>query len=202
MIFECNQKERLPLTRHQFVNKGNVIGYAESPSPGLSNLCFGSNNFTIKFESFKKIAILVNNTEIGGIYPKLCVTKKILFIPIGYEYRELKFYNDTIIVYESGLGANQHYYSFYRNNEVIAVIHKPDRVINHLDNYVCYVDKDEDSVLVALYIMFLESNGEYYNIDATGNVDSNTATITAQKELVEKFDPSFIEKIIARDGNN
>ena len=36
-------------------------------------------------------------------------------------------------------------------------------------------------------------------MEATGNESSATETITMQKELKEKYDPTFIEQVIAMD---
>ena len=201
MIFECMQKERLPLSKHEFIRNGEVIGNAETPKMGFSKMSFGPDSFTVQFQSFKRIDIIQNGTVVGSICPQLCVTKKILFLKTGYEYYEFSLNGDTVTVYETGLGAGKHFYSIYRNEKVIAVIHKQDRVVAHLDKYVCYVDDSCDAVFAAVYCMFLESIA-YYNLDATEDTDDSTATYTAQKELQEKYDPSFIERIIARDGKN
>lgn len=200
MILECIQRERLPLTRHEFIKDGVIFAKAETPKRGYAKLNFGADSYEVRFQSFKKISVLKNSIEIGSICPQLCVTKKFLFLKTGYEYYEFNLDGDIVSVYETGFGANRHYYSIYRADKVIAVIHKPDKVVNYLDNYICYVEKNEDAVFAVLYCMFLESNG-YYNLDAIGNVVDSTQTVTMQKELTEKFDQGFIDRIIDCEKN-
>jgi hypothetical protein len=202
MIFQCIQKERLPLTKHEFTRNDVIIGSAETPRMGFSKMKFGENIFTLQVQGLKKVSILQDNAEVGSICPQLCVTKKILFMPIGYEYHELNLNGDTVTVYESGLGAGKHFYSIYRDGKVIAVIHKPDLVVALLDKYTCYVEKYEDAVLAAIYCMFLESLAYYHRATADEPTVDGTATVTTQKELKEKYDPSFIERIIEQERNS
>ena len=200
MIFKCIQKERLPLSWHEFTENGNIICTSEIPKAGYGKLFLGADCFELKIDSvFKPIKIYRNGVEYGTLSPKICVTKKVAFLKTGYEYYELSLPFGTFLIYESGLGAGQHYYSIYKDDTVLAVIHKPDRVVNYLDSYTCYLENREDFFPTALYCLFLES-AAYFNIDATGNVVDNTSTYTAQQELREKYDPTFIPRIKQKEG--
>lgn len=200
MIFKCIQKSRLPISRHEFILGSDILANAEVPKAGTARMIYGTDCFDIQMHGiFNKLSLLKNGTEYGCVGSKVFETKKVLFIKMGYEYFELMVNNEMYLVYETGLGANKHFYSIYKNDVLLAVIHKPDRVKNNLDEYVCYLDNADDFISVALFCLFLESTA-YYNIDAIGNTDECVQTVTVQKELIEKFDPSFIERIKAKDS--
>lgn len=194
MIFEFIQVQRTPMTRHEVKVKNQIIGFAESTKAGHMKL-FLNDTFRLGFGELRKMEIFKNEVKCGEITQKQHTTKKILFIEIGYEYYEMLLSGERYLIYETGLGKDKHYFSIYKDDKVIAVIHKPDFVKNFLDRYTCYLEDEKFFLPTVMYCSFLESTA-YYNISSEGNVWDNTSTVTTQKELIAKLDMSFIDKVI------
>lgn len=197
MIFEFVQVQRTPLTRHEIKVRNKTVGFTESGKAGRMNL-FLSDTFRLSIDGLRKMEIFRNESKCGEIVQKQYTTKKILFIEIGYEYYEMLLSDERYMIYETGLGKDKHYFSIYKDDKVVAMIHKPDFVKNYLDKYTCYLEDESFFLPTAIYCSFLECTA-YYNISAEGNVWDNTSTVTAQKELIEKLDMSFIDKVIQNE---
>ena len=138
---------------------------------------------------------------IGEIIPKLCVTKKVLFLPIGYEYYSYRLYDKQYEVYESGLGPDRHFYTLYRQGETVGVIHKDDRVIRYKNTYTVYTLSEQEMKASLIYTMFLEAGPNCHMGAAIDNLDSNIPYYTKQKELQEKFNPAFLQMVMAQEEN-
>lgn len=138
--------------------------------------------------------------RIGYVYPDLVEKKKILFISFGYDYFVFHFEGQDYTVYEVGLGANQHFICVYCDNATVAIIQKEDIKINFCDKYTIYAL--DTSVLVPMSVLTLyfdciryPDHGEI--MDETRSDDS---FLTTQKELNEKYDPTFISRVKRLDG--
>lgn len=200
MIFEYKQKERLPLSWHEITENGAVLCTTEIPRRGAGKLFLGKDCFELKVEGLTKpVKILKNSVEYGTLTPKIHLTKKVLFLNTGYQYYELSFPFGTYLVYESGFGGDKHFYSIYKDDTVLAVIHKHSRVVNYLDSYTCYLENREDFFATIIYCLFLESV-EYYDMSVQGNNVDYRAVETAQQELKDKYDPTFIPRIRQKEG--
>lgn len=199
MIFEFIQKTSYPLRTHEVLIDGVANAKAATAHLGQGVLNVGNDKYELSFEGLRSVNVTQNGSSFCTITPKLCVTKKVLFIKTGYEYYEISTLEGFFTVYESGLGFNQHFYSLYRDGGVTAVIHKPDRVENFLDTYLCYLEDDSLFTVVCLYCLFLEC-AQYFDVDSFDNGINDTQTITAQQELKDKYDPSFIPRIKAKHG--
>ena len=195
MIFSFIQKERLPISRFEIQEGDCIRATALAPEFKTGFLSVDENNYELAFDGLRRICITRNGEPFAEIVPQFCQTKKVLFLPIGYDYYRFTVGENTYTVYEVGLGADKHFYCFYVGEETVAIIHKPDQVKNYLDRYDCYLASEDHFLAVGLFCLFLEA-GQYYDIDCIGNKEDNTETITLQKELREKYDPSFISKVL------
>lgn len=197
MIFSFVQKERLPISRFEIQEGGCIRAIALAPEFKTGFLNTGENNYELAFDGRRRICIMRDGEPFAEITPQFCQTKKVLFLPIGYEYYRFTVGENTYTVYEVGLGADKHFYCFYVGEETVAIIHKPDQVKNYLDRYDCYLASEDHFLAVGLFCLFLEA-GQYYDLRcAEWNKEDNTETITLQKELQAKYDPSFIPKVLA-----
>lgn len=198
MIVNFEQKERLPLSKHEITRKGELIGTTVLPEAWIGTMQLLGHDYELNAEGFEKVVIRKDGMPYAECMSRLHVTKQILFVKTGWEYYELITPEKTYQIYETGLGADKHFYSFYEHDQVVAIIHKSRRSKAFLDTYTFYMKEEQHLEAVSLYCLFLEST-QYYDMDATGNESSATETITMQKELKEKYDPTFIEQVIAMD---
>ena len=144
--------------------------------------------------------ILKDGKRVGFIYPDLVAMKKVLFLSFGYDYFNFIFNGNKYTVYEVGLGQNQHYICVYSGNETVAIIHKEDKKHNYCDKYVIYALNETlllDLSILTLYFDCIRypNHGEF-----TGESYVDDSFLTTQKELNEKYDPSFIPCVKRMDG--
>lgn len=201
LIYRVKQISRLPVRKHEVRTKdGHFLYAAGVPQALQSYLDFPEGRITIQTESISKIIILLQGVMIGEIIPKLCVTKKMLFLPVGYEYYSYRLYDKQYEVYESGLGPNKHFYTLYCQGETTGIIQKDDRVVNYRNNYTVYTMNRQEMTAALIYTMFLEAGPNCHHGAAIDNLESNVPYYTRQKELQEKFDPLFLKRVIEADS--
>lgn len=201
MICRVKQISRLPVRKHEVRTKDDHFLYAAGvPQVLQSYLDFPEGQVTVRIESLSSAVILFQGTVIGEIVPKLCVTKKVLFLPIGYEYYSYRLYDKQYEVYESGLGPDRHFYTLYCQGETTGMIHKDDLVLKYKNNYTIYTLNEQEMKAALIYIMFLEAGPNCHYGAAIDNLDSNVPYYTKQKELQEKFDSLFIKRVMEADS--
>jgi len=152
------------------------------------------NNKGIKI---KKFNINVSDGSCIELYDDIIVTKKVLFVPIGYSFFRVIYSDIEYLVYEIGMGNDKHYFNFYENDKLIGIIHKHDRVIDFKDTYTLYFEDKDTSILASVFTIFVDC-GLYADVGkVSGGSDEAVAFFTPQKELKEKYDPTFIPRIKA-----
>ena len=201
MIYRVEQISRLPVRKHEVKTKDGYFLYvAGVPQVLQSYLDFPEGQVIVRIESLSKAVISFQGIEIGEIIPKLCVTKKVLFLPIGYEYYSYRLHDKQYEVYESGLGPDKHFYTLYYQGKTTGIIHKDDLVLKYRNNYTVYTLSEQEMKAALIYTMFLEAGPNCHKGAAIDNLDSNVPYYTKQKELREKFDPDFLRKVLAQDS--
>ena len=101
------------------------------------------------------------------------------------------------------MGPEKHYVCVYNSSDqLISIIHKHDMVRNYKDSYTIYLLEKtyaEIAMLVALYFDCVRypDHGEITGADRTDD-----SFLTVQKELNDKFDPLFIEKVKSLENRN
>lgn len=126
--------------------------------------------------------------------------KKVKGFLQSYPYRVLKTGNEEFFLYEVGFGSKGLFLCIYKGDELIAIADKDLIVINYQDKYTVYSESSEYASIIMTLIM-------HYDITAHGDMmEISLASVkkkkvnTIQKELIAKYDSSFIPKIKAYEG--
>lgn len=149
-------------------------------------------NKMVERMSFK---ILKNNEKIGHIVGQV---QKTGFLK-GYPYYEIVYEGNLYYGYEVGFGKKGLYLCIYKGESLIAIVDKQLKVINYQDVYNIYF---EDSMYIPVLLPFIL----YYDSTAYGDMMEvslisikTKQVITRQKELIAKYDPTFIPRIQKMD---
>ena len=137
-----------------------------------------------------------NNTVVGKLVGR---TKKTGFLK-AFAYYEFQYDNNVYYGYEVGFGSKGLYLCIYQEEELIAIVDKKLRVVNYRDVYTAYMLNDEDLKVVVPFVVYYDSvaYGDVMEVAVLSVKEKRVNTI--QKELIEKYDSSFIELIKERDG--
>lgn len=143
--------------------------------------------------SFK---VLQNDMLVGKI---LGQTKTVGFLK-SYPYYEFTFHNDLYYGYEVGFGSKGLYLCIYKGEQLVAIVDKDLRVINYKDSYTAYLlDGQYAKAVVALVAYYdIVAYGDLMQIALLSVQERRVNTI--QKELIAKYDSSFISRIKAMEG--
>ena len=200
MILEFVQKERIPKVEHEILCNKSLIGTSLCNKFLSGKLNLLSKQYQLEITNISSFPVMSNNEQIGYVAQKFNKTGKFLCFETGYSFYEFKCEDNTFSVYDIGLGKNQHFYQFEKDNETVAIIHKPDRVVNRKDYYLCYSLDEKMMLPMSLWCLFLEASA-YYDINAAGEgTIVTTRAYKSQKVIREKYNPSFIPKIKALDN--
>ncbi len=145
--------------------------------------------------------IFMNNQKIGCIYPDVVPQKKFLIFSFGYGFFEFQFKDKHYQFYEVALGADKHYICIYENNKTIAIIYKTDLRITFRDKYILYIEDETNLEAVSIAALYFDCimYPDYTEIGGEV-VKDNDVCLTVQKELIDKYDESFIKKVKKMDG--
>lgn len=117
----------------------------------------------------------------------------------SYPYYQIDIENRKYRGYEVGFGSKGLYLCFYQNDECLAVVEKELVTRQYQDIYHLYLLSE--ATLSAL-LPFLV----YYDMTQYGDVGEyslhsykKTTLNTIQKELIKKYDPDFIQRVIDRE---
>lgn len=211
MILEFNQIDRQPNPLFEGKIKGQIVVTGKGTTHFNDGFIdYNGSRYEISSKLHReKFAdktatqvsdILKDGKRVGFIYPDLVAMKKVLFLSFGYDYFNFIFNGNKYTVYEVGLGQNQHYICVYSGNETVAIIHKEDKKHNYCDKYVIYALNETlllDLSILTLYFDCIRypNHGEF-----TGESYVDDSFLTTQKELNEKYDPSFIPCVKRMNG--
>lgn len=169
----------------------------------------GMLSYKLKEEDGTKVDIVkyeynhynLNNEIIGKIKYITIYPKKKLFEPIkAYAYQEFTFKGEKYEMYDVRINGIGIYYCIYKNNELVAIVERNLNVKNWLDNYTIYSlnEIDEEFLYLATahydYVnfeerIFRQSTGTYHT-------ESGNGYIEFRKNILDKFNPEFIKRII------
>ena len=143
--------------------------------------------------SFK---VLQDERVIGKI---LGQTKAVGFLK-SYPYYEFTFQNEHYYGYEVGFGSKGLYLCIYKGDQLIAIVDKALRVINYKDSYTAYLQNEQYAKVVVALVTYYDivAYGDLMQIALLSVQERRVNTI--QKELIAKYDPTFIPKIKAMEG--
>lgn len=89
MIVNFEQKERLPLSKHEITRKGELIGTTVLPEAWIGTMQLLGHDYELNAEGFEKVVIRKDGMPYAECMSRLHVTKQILFVKTGWEYYEL-----------------------------------------------------------------------------------------------------------------
>lgn len=199
MIFEYKQIDTSPNIQHA-IYKDKLLSVGTSNGYFSGSITIGNSNYGLEVRD-GLISIVQNGMCVGSIKEKLLPPKEKKWFASGIQYYEYILHGRTTFVYFIGFSKrDQQYYQFAENQQTIAMIQKPTKVVNRLDRYICYLQDEELVERVAIWCLFLQSSAYYpFMIAGEGNVTTNKSYISTKSER-ENFDPTFIPRIKAMEG--
>ena len=128
------------------------------------------------------------------------LNKKVKGFLQSYPYRVMKLQNEAYYLYEVGFGNEGLYLCIYRGDELIAIADKDLKVINFRDHYTVYAANECDLKVIMPLMMHYDitAHGDMMEI-AVRSVKKKIVN-TIQRELIAKYDPTFIPTIKQQDG--
>ena len=206
MIVEFNQIERQPNPLFEGCINGNVVITGKGKTQNskaivnVSGKAFELSDILHK-ETVDNIKvtqvtdIFSEGYKVGYIYPNIVVQKKFLCFSWGYDFFEMHLNDKRYQIYEVGLGPEQHYICIYENGVIISIIHKKDVKINFRDNYTFYIEHNEDLIAVCIIALYFDCIRYPDHGEIVGGKIGDDSFLTLQKELNDKYDPTFIPRI-------
>jgi len=141
-----------------------------------------------------------SNNEIVGKIKYIYISpkrKKLFQLPKSYEYKEFTFKGEKYEMYDVRSGGQVNF-CIYKENELVAIVERALTVINWLDNYTIYSLNDIDIE----FLFLAAAHYDYLNFEInmpqgrTFNIETGDATIEYRKDILDKYDPDFKQKII------
>lgn len=140
------------------------------------------------FEGERKIGTIVGkNQKVKGFLQ-------------SYPYRVMDFEGDNYFLYEVGFGNDGLYLCIYKENELIAIADKDLKVVNFQDKYTVYaLDNSHMTKIMPLIMHYdITAHGDMMEISIRSVKRKKVNTV--QKELIAKYDSTFIPMIKQNDG--
>ena len=185
------------------------LGHGSAADKGKPELTLGNEAYALDLltdgnggPATQKYTPILHGSEKGG-QVEICfqLTKKVLFLRIGYDYRRITLGDISCTAYEVGFGPDKHFWFLYRDDQtMVAAIRKRDRIKNNCDTYELFIDDVAVKDLVCLLALFIDTV-EYPRIYGDPDYDTDVESLyTAQKELLAKYDEAFIERVCKEAG--
>ena len=201
MILKLIQTERLPVRKHVFEDLScKNAGAGIVPKCFVADIKIFGDALHMEMREHLTMEIQRDGLNVGKINQDIVVTKKILFLKTGFDYFKFSFDEIEYSVFESGLGSNQHYFCLYSGNDTVGIIHKDDFVRNYCDTYTLYTIDKAIMKALCVFAMYLEATFYVDRTAGIGNSEECISHYSAQAELREKYDPTFIPRIKQMDG--
>lgn len=153
-------------------------------------------SFGTKLQDKLSFKVLQEGRCLGRILGK---TKAIGFLK-SYPYYEFTFNDEVYYGYEVGFGSKGLYLCIYKGDQLIAIVDKALRVINYKDSYTAYLLDEKWAVPVMTLVVYYDivAYGDLMQIALLSVKERRVNTI--QKDLIAKYDPTFIPQIKAIEG--
>lgn len=117
-----------------------------------------------------------------------------------YDYFWARLGTTEYQLYSVGLGKKGYEYPIYSGDLQIALIEKGNIVRDQKDNYDLYIASESDTLITALFALYMDTLIYGNRGKQVSQSYSESWTVTTNKELKSKYDPSFKERILAADG--
>lgn len=209
MIIGLTQTKIMKDMEWLFTVKGKNFAVAESPfEKGRFQIFFhkgfdydlrlyfnpSDTQYGSKLENRLSFHIMEQGRHTGDIVGR---TKG--FLLKGYAYYEMNYRGKLYQCYEVGLGNKGLFLCIYQGDMLIAIVEKATRVVDFKDQYVLYLSSKEYFEVTSMFAL-------YYDVTCYGDILERKVhsqvcriKITKNKEVIEKYDPEFIERIKKED---
>jgi len=143
-----------------------------------------------------------NNELIGYLkYISVSPKKKFFEAPKAYNYQEFTFKGQKYDMYDVRLRGKGMFYCIYKDSDLVAMIERELPKINWLDNYTIYSLDEIDVEFLYLATAYYDYvNFEEVSLQANRQgefqVESGVSHIEYRKDILDKYDPEFKNKII------
>ncbi|MCX4307915.1 MAG: hypothetical protein OSJ69_19195 [Acetatifactor sp.] len=184
---------RAPFSRDCFLAEIQAKDYSQRLVFDPSDLSFGNKlkerlSFRL-YEDDKYIGHLVGNTR---------KERKGLFA--AYPYYEYQYREALLSGYEVGFGRKGIYLCVYEGQEQIAVVEKKLSVTDFKDEYICYLLESRQYRKVIPFVIYYDTIQYGDVMERAVHSKKKDALNTIQKDLIAKFDRSFIPRVLEQDG--
>ncbi len=113
----------------------------------------------------------------------------------GYLYYEINYHGEHYQAYEVGMGRNGLYLCIYKNDSLVAMVSKALIVENDMDSYKLYTDHEEYLEMLIMITVYYDALNYESTYDYSMASRALELKYTRNKELLEKYDPQYIQKI-------
>lgn len=125
-----------------------------------------------------------------------------------YEYWSFTYQGQTYDLYQVGPNHKEIYLCIYRNNEIVAQCQLHNKSINYENEYTMYARDDLSKELLVMMMTLWDVQGWFLDkikdVDGAKDINKkanhsvvNYSLTTVQKDLKEKYDPEFINRLNA-----
>ena len=212
MIAEIVQTKHFKDMEWVFREKGNDIAIAQSPfEVGRFQILFhtgveeglrlyfnpSDTSYGRKLENRLSFHIFSGGDRVGYIVGRV----KGRFLK-GYSYFEMKYQDTLYQCYEIGMGTKGLYLCIYRGGSLVTTVKKDRTVVDFKDNYMLYLKSEEYFIITSLFTLYYDVTNYGDIMERKVHSSSTTIKFTKNKELLEKYDPLFIQKILESDENS
>ena len=208
--FEQLIRQPNPTYRIIDCSTGELVGQANARDINNAQITLYNTEFKLNIPGRKERGdsgdihdispITCSDTEVGFVELGFVPTKKILFITTGYDYRIVRLKDLVIKSYEVGFGSGEHYWCIYNDDKLVAMIHKNDVTVNYKNKYRIYTEDAKYASMLCILTLFIDCT-EYPDVgECVGLAFQKEGMVTVQKELIAKYDPTFIPRITELDG--
>ncbi len=137
------------------------------------------------------------DSEIGTF---VGVTKKTGRFFGGYQYYQIGYQGVPYEMFAVGLGTQGLYICLYQAGKLVSMAEKQLTVVDYQDVYHLYLSSEEFFPVFATSLMYYDviSFGDFMEI--TTHSRKTRVPITTNQELRNKYDPTFIPRIIDMEG--
>lgn len=184
---------RAPFSRDRFLAEIQAKDYTQRLVFDPSDLSFGNKlkdrlSFRL-YEDGKYTGHLVGNTR---------RERKGLFA--AYPYYEYQYRQTQLSGYEVGFGRKGLYLCVYEGGELIAIVDKKLTVTDFKDEYTCYMLETGHYRKVIPFVIYYDTIQYGDVMERAVHAQKKDALNTIQKDLIAKFDRSFIPRVLQQDG--
>lgn len=149
-------------------------------------------------ESNNLVLLLYSDKEKYKIQKKSIFSKTPKIKERTCSFYTVNIFNDIYRLYDVSLGKDQQYYVVYDKNELVAIMHLFDKVVDYGRTIQVYSVDNDNVILTTMLFCFYLNMYEFFMYDEGIIQEGGYYTehwAKSPQYLIDKFDENFIEKI-------